>query len=428
LTDLNKVVERAVDGDADAYAELYQLSRQQIYLTCLGIVKNAGDAEDIMQETFFTVMEKLHELKDKNSFNSWINRIAVNKCKKFLGKSTDISYEENFRESDREPADEELVLPDEYIENEEKRTIIMNIIMNSLSDVQRQTIILYYYNQLTVAEIAEQMECPLGTVTYRLSSSKKIIEKEILKYEEINNEKLHAALPVPFLTRLLKAESVKPPPVSYNIPDTHFNPLNIIPVLQEKLAVSTLTTSEAIISGSKTIAAITSVVIGGCGIGYSLTENQIHQKTTKEVINEIIYDNSSDNSNYSDDNFISQHIVESDIETESISTSATESPSEEMTDYVVTMQTPLSEPSITSTAITSLSTVTTNITAPVSVNTSQAVTTKVQSAETALLITSSEATYEAVCNISAGNPVTVSEDGYVNLPVYVDLNGGGFEG
>ncbi len=274
MTEIEILVEKAVDGDSEAYRKLYNLSRRQVYFTCLGLVKNTADAEDIMQETFFTVMIKLADLKEKDSFQAWVNRIAINKCKNFLNKRIDYSLEEKFEDSENEPEDEEITLPDEYIENEEKRKIIIGIIMESLSDVQRQVIIMYYYNEMTVAEISQELECPIGTVTYRLSSARKQIKKEVLKYEKVNNEHIHAVLPVPFLTSLLKAESGK-----VRMPEIDFSSIT-----QAATGILATAGKTAQIITSKAIAAMTAVVIGGGGAGYYIStklDEQLYDEKNK---------------------------------------------------------------------------------------------------------------------------------------------------
>ena len=192
---IEKNIEKAIKGDKSAFRKLYDISKNQVYFTCLGILKNKSDAEDITQEVYMTVFEKLSLLSDKSSFNSWINRIAVTKSFNFLKKRQNLSLDENLEKYDYNIADEELVLPDEYIVNKEKRKIIMNIIMDKLSEVQRQTIILYYFDEFNTQEISEVMKCPIGTVTYRLSSARKVIKSEVLEYEKNNGDKLHALIP-----------------------------------------------------------------------------------------------------------------------------------------------------------------------------------------------------------------------------------------
>ena len=95
LTEIEKLISKVLKADEKAYNEFYLLSRQQIYLTCLGLVKDEGIAEDLTQDTFITAIKGLSGLKNKNSFNSWVKKIAINKCKRFLSQKTELSYEEN---------------------------------------------------------------------------------------------------------------------------------------------------------------------------------------------------------------------------------------------------------------------------------------------------------------------------------------------
>jgi len=214
---MKNIIEKAIKGDRKSFEKLYEISKKQVYFTCLGIVKNKSDAEDITQEVYITVLKKLSELSAPESFQAWINRIAVTKSLKFVRKSREASLDEELEKNGI--ADEELILPDDYISNKEKRQIIMNIIMNKLSDVQRQTVILYYFDNFKVAEISKAMECPVGTVTYRLSSARKLIKSEVLSYEKKNNDKLHALVPFSLEIFLKKqSETIDIPIVKIKIP------------------------------------------------------------------------------------------------------------------------------------------------------------------------------------------------------------------
>lgn len=214
---MKNIIEKAVKGDKKAFEKLYEISKNQVYFTCLGIVKNKSDAEDITQEVYITVLKKLSTLSDSDSFQAWINRIAVTKSLKFIKKNHYDSLEEKL-EKESIP-DEELVLPDDYVSSKEKRQIVMDIIMNSLSDVQRQTVILYYFDDFSTADISKAMKCPIGTVTYRLSSARKLIKSEVLEYERKNGDRLHILVPFSLGTFLKKqSESVSVPPLNPKIP------------------------------------------------------------------------------------------------------------------------------------------------------------------------------------------------------------------
>lgn len=70
---------------------------------------------------------------------------------------------------------------------------------NTLSQVQYRAVFMYYFDEMSITEIAEVEDCPAGTVMSRLNLARAKMKKAILKYEEENNDKLHIVVPVPFL-------------------------------------------------------------------------------------------------------------------------------------------------------------------------------------------------------------------------------------
>ena len=149
-------------------------------------------------------LEKRDSLKEPENFSAWVNRIAINNCKMYFRKNPRTAEEESEKIIDDTP-DSELI-PDDYADSEEKRRIIMNIIDTALTDEQRQTIILFYFDMMSVAEIAEIMECSVGTVTSRLSAARKKIREAVLIYEKKNNDRLHAVMPIPVLSKIFMQE------------------------------------------------------------------------------------------------------------------------------------------------------------------------------------------------------------------------------
>ena len=213
MADISQLVQRAKSGDRSAFDRLYSETCRAVYYTCLGFMKNEEDARDVMQDVYLTAFEKLGSLSDPAKFGAWINRIAVNTSKNHLAKKgahPELSVDEKGFE---EPA-AEILLPEEYLENAEKRRQIMEIIKGCLSDAQYQTVIMFYFDGMSIAEIAESMSCPEGTVKYRLNAARAKITQAVLDYEEENDERLHAFAGVPFLTRLLysDANGSDPPP------------------------------------------------------------------------------------------------------------------------------------------------------------------------------------------------------------------------
>lgn len=202
--DIKKLVLQAAQGNKAAFGALYEETGRTVYFSCLKLLGDQQLAEDITQETYLTALQKLGTLAQPENFPAWVNRIGINLCKMHFRNNS--APEDNSEEIIEDIPDEGLI-PEEYVSNDAKRKIIMDIIDTVLTEEQRQSVILYYFDMLTVPEIAEVMNCTTGTVTSRLSAARKKIKEAVLIYEENNNDRLHAAVPVFILSKLLMKEA-----------------------------------------------------------------------------------------------------------------------------------------------------------------------------------------------------------------------------
>lgn len=202
--DIKKLVLQAAQGNKAAFGALYEETGRTVFFSCLKLLGDPQLAEDITQETYLTALQKLGTLAQPENFPAWVNRIGINLCKMHFRNNS--APEDNSEEIIEEIPDEGLI-PEEYVSNDAKRKIIMDIIDTVLTEEQRRSVILYYFDMLTVPEIAEVMNCTTGTVTSRLSAARKKIKEAVLIYEENNNDRLHAAVPVFILSKLLNKEA-----------------------------------------------------------------------------------------------------------------------------------------------------------------------------------------------------------------------------
>ena len=202
--DIKKLVLQAAQGNKAAFGALYEETGRTVYFSCLKLLGDPQLAEDITQETYLKALQKLGTLTQPENFPAWVNRIGINLCKMHFRNNS--APEDNSEEIIEEIPDEGLI-PEEYVSNDAKRKIIMDIIDTVLTEEQRQSVILYYFDMLTVPEIAEVMNCTTGTVTSRLSAARKKIKEAVLIYEENNNDRLHAVVPVFILSKLLNKEA-----------------------------------------------------------------------------------------------------------------------------------------------------------------------------------------------------------------------------
>ena len=201
--EIKALVLQAKEGNREAFGRLYEEVGRSVYFNCLKLIGSAQEAQDAVQDTFMTALLKLGELREPENFSAWVNRIAINKCRAYFRKPA----AEELTDEALEVIPDEGLIPEEYAADVQKRRVIMQIIDRELTAEQRRSVILYYFDSLSVEEIAQIMECPSGTVTSRLSAARKKIKEAVLIYEKKTDDRLHAVLPVPVLTRLLLAES-----------------------------------------------------------------------------------------------------------------------------------------------------------------------------------------------------------------------------
>lgn len=216
---IKELVLSAKNGNKKAFDKLYKLTSNDVWFTCVSLLKDEENAKDIMQETYITAFLKLDTLKDEEKFCGWITSIAVNKCKnKLKGK---VEYQIDDEVLIAETETDELMLPEEYINKAEKRKVLLQIIEDTLSFNQYQVVLMFYFNELSIAEIAQALEISEGTVKSRLNSSRAKMKTAIEDYENKCGDKLHGVVVVPFFTTIFKeeAKSLAVPNITIKLPN-----------------------------------------------------------------------------------------------------------------------------------------------------------------------------------------------------------------
>ena len=216
---IKELVLSAKNGNKKAFDKLYKLTSNDVWFTCVSLLKDEDNAKDIMQETYITAFLKLDTLKDEEKFCGWLTAIATNKCKnKLKGK---VEYQIDDEVLITEAETDELMLPEEYITKAEKRKVLLQIMEDTLSFNQYQVVLMFYFNELSIAEIAQALEISEGTVKSRLNSSRAKMKTAIEDYEKKSGDKLHGVVVVPFFTTIFKeeAKSLAVPNITIKLPN-----------------------------------------------------------------------------------------------------------------------------------------------------------------------------------------------------------------
>ena len=151
---MHRLVERAVQGDADAFLELMEENSLSMYKVARGILRNDEDVADAMQSTILTCFEKLHTLKKAGYFKTWMMRILINECDQIWRHHKKVNPIEEMPEIPR---------PDQSLAEFEFKEML-----GQVDEKYRVILTLYYEQGFKIGEIAELLELNENTVKTRL--------------------------------------------------------------------------------------------------------------------------------------------------------------------------------------------------------------------------------------------------------------------
>lgn len=260
---ISHLVEKIKKGDNKSFEKLYKLTEREVWFTCISFLKNETTAQDIMQETYITAFLKIQSLEKSSQIRSWLNRIAVNKCKNYLKGKGEIQLDDEIFEN-QAIVDERISIPEEYISDKAKREIILSIMQEVLSDVQYQTVIMHYFNEMTVDEIAEVFECSRGTVLSRLNYSRAKMKTAIEDYENKSGDRLHGVVFVPFFTTIFReqAKSLSVPSITITLP----NGESLVTAASKGVSTAVKSSTATAVKTGAVTAVKTKVIAMACGM------------------------------------------------------------------------------------------------------------------------------------------------------------------
>ena len=258
---IKELVLSAKNGNKKAFDKLYKLTSNDVWFTCVSLLKDEENAKDIMQETYITAFLKLNTLKDEEKFCGWLTAIATNKSKNKLKGKVEYQIDDEVLIAKTET--DELMLPEEYINKAEKRKVLLQIIEDTLSFNQYQVVLMFYFNELSIAEIAQALEISEGTVKSRLNSSRAKMKTAIEDYEKKSGDKLHGVVVVPFFTTIFKeeAKSLAVPNITIKLP----NGQTLATSATKGIATGAKSTVSSIVKATATATVKTKVIAVVCG-------------------------------------------------------------------------------------------------------------------------------------------------------------------
>ncbi|MGE5090880.1 MAG: RNA polymerase sigma factor [Bacillota bacterium] len=180
--DEGRLIERIREGDAQAFGELVRRYQRRAFAIAYRLLRHIQDAEDLVQESFITALDRLDSFDVRRPFGPWFFRIVVNRGRNAIAAR-------RVRETDA--LDDEVVSggasPDRLVEQRELGDRL-GLALDELSDRQRLVVQLHEIEGFTTAEVAGMLEIAEPTVRWTLHAARKRLRVELAGWKEQHDE------------------------------------------------------------------------------------------------------------------------------------------------------------------------------------------------------------------------------------------------
>lgn len=174
-----EVLEQLRNNNMENFNLIFEKYYNKVFYFSLKMLKDKYYAEELTQEVFIDVFNCICKLKNVEFFNSWLMKITLNKINSRIKK---IIYdkEKNINNDVLEflESENKSLIPEKSLLNKELNTVLLNQI-SKLNEKKKRVLIMYYFNNLSLKQIAKIENIPVGTVKSRLFSCKKELEKNL---------------------------------------------------------------------------------------------------------------------------------------------------------------------------------------------------------------------------------------------------------
>jgi RNA polymerase sigma-70 factor (ECF subfamily) len=174
----HELVEQVKNGMRSAFSLLVRRHQKGLLRLCYRFVKDLDTAEDVVQETFIKVFERLHTFEARASFKSWLYQIAINTAKnKIRSHRSDVSNIDDVHLSVAASAESGLI--------QNAVSMMLQKYVEKLPHKQKTALVLRIYEDLSFKEIAEIMECPYDTAKANYRHALLSLKEEIQNNSEL---------------------------------------------------------------------------------------------------------------------------------------------------------------------------------------------------------------------------------------------------
>lgn len=192
---LEQAIEELRGGNQQGFQIIYDQTHNYVFSQARMLLRNEADAKDLVQEVYINAYHSIHSLQDNQKIFSWLGGIAFRQATKILRKQKDVllqSEEDDLFETIVELDPD--VQPEQAMDREYMENVVMELI-EKLPPLQQGALTAFYYDEMSIRQIAQAYGCSENTIKSRLNYAKKSLKEYVLEKEKKENVKLHSVSP-----------------------------------------------------------------------------------------------------------------------------------------------------------------------------------------------------------------------------------------
>ena len=175
MPDERELIKKAKKGDEESFEALILSCKGKAYNIAYRHMGNEEDALDALQESFIKIFRHLDKFNEQSRFDTWVYRIVVNTCNDILRKNKKYDHEDMVMDlADHDPG------PEELLDKKEESRYILEC-LNRLAAEQREVLILRDVRGFAYDEIAQMLDCSMGTVKSKIARARQKLKEIYLQ-------------------------------------------------------------------------------------------------------------------------------------------------------------------------------------------------------------------------------------------------------
>ncbi len=178
--DPDEIIEKVLRGQKNEFRHITKMCNQPLYRVAIVFLKNASDAEDVLQTTYLKAFVHLHTFRKQSSFLTWITRILINECKMMLRHKKPLlsmDHPDRYRDVMNKPINAESAMDSMY---KKEISQLLEQTVQALPEKFRVVYVLREVNEISTEETAAALGLTEDNVKVRLHRAKTILRENIL--------------------------------------------------------------------------------------------------------------------------------------------------------------------------------------------------------------------------------------------------------